>query len=196
MVKASSEIQTWINGLPAPQQKPATEALLSLLKELFERNTKIQIFWGKKVQEADDFYVSFPIMGTQKTALEDLIVWARRNVKKADGPDPIIPHVAIRKWTLTTELGIGVTGFGVAAAMIPMEYSDGKYYGQGASVILGGSALVDKHSWLFDMGGAIIGGVAAGLLYGFLVKPNPWEQGPIPPPPGPGTKYPVDPYGP
>ncbi len=209
MVKASSEIQAWINALPEPQQKPATEALLALLKELFERNTKIQIFWGKKVQEADDFYVSFPIMGTQKTALEDLIVWARRNAKKEDSLDPVTPHVAIRKWTLTTELGIGVTGFGVAAAMIPMQYSDGKYYGQGAGVILGGSALgaaggnlisyaadVDKHSWLFDVGGAIVGGVAAGLLYGFLVKPNPWEQGPMLPPPGPGTKYPVDPYGP
>ena len=209
MVKASAEIRTWMDGLTAAQQKPANEALLAVLKELFERNTKIQIFWGKKVQEADDFYDSFPIMGAQKTALEGLIVWARRNAKKEDTFSPVTPHVAIRKWTLTTELSIGVTGFGVAAAMIPMEYSDGKYYGQGASVILGGSALgaaggnllsyaadVDKHSWLFDAGGAILGGVAAGLLYGFLVKPNPWEQGPIPPPPGPGTKYPVDPYGP
>jgi len=209
MAKASSEIQTWVNGLPIEQQKPATDALLGVLKDLFERNTKIKIYWGKKIQEAEDFYNSFPIMGTQKTALENLILWARRNADKVSDATPVTPHVAIRKWTLTTELGLGAAGFTVAAAMIPMEYSDGKYYGQGAGVIAGGSGMgaaagnllsyaldIDEHSWLFDVGGAIIGGVAAGLVYGFAVNPNPWSAGPMPQPPGPGTKYPVDPYGP
>lgn len=209
MAKASAEIQTWVGGLPITEQGLATESVLGILKDLFERNTKIEIFWGKKIQPADDFYNSFPIMGSQKNALEDLILWARRNAKKNPITSPETPHVALRKWTLTAELGVGVTGFGVAAAMIPMQYSDGKYYGQGASVILGGSGLgaalgnslsyafdVDKHSWVFDLVGGLVGGAIAGTVYGFTVKPNPWDNGPMIPPGGPGTKYPVDPYGP
>ncbi|HKY61799.1 MAG TPA: hypothetical protein VJR29_00110 [bacterium] len=210
MVGAATDIRTWIDGLPADQQKSATDALLSLLKELFERNSKIQIYWGKKVQESDDFYNSFPIMGAQKTALEDLIVWARRKSKSESGLPPVTPHVGLRKWTLTSELAIGATGFTVAAAMIPLQYSDGKYYGQGAGVILGASGLgaaagnalsyafdVDKHSWAFDFVGALVGGAVGGLVYGFTVNPNPWSLGPQPPGPvDPGTRYPVDPYGP
>lgn len=209
MTKASAEIQTWVGSLPLTEQGKATEAVLALLKDLFERDSKIEIFWGKKIQSGDDFYSSFAIMGSQKNSLEDLILWARRNAKKDPVATPETPHVALRKWTLTTELGVGVTGFGVAAAMIPMQYSDGKYYGQGASVILGGSGLgaalgnslsyafdVDKHSWAFDLVGALVGGAIAGTVYGFTVKPNPWDNGPMLPPPGPGTRYPVDPYGP
>ena len=110
---------------------------------------------------------------------------------------------------MTSELAIGATGFTVAAAMIPLQYSDGKYYGQGAGIILGASGLgaaagnalsyafdVDKNSWAFDFVGALVGGAVGGLVYGFTVNPNPWTLGPTPPPPDPGTRYPVDPYGP
>ncbi len=209
MVQASAELKAWAEGLPAQQQAEASASILFFLQELFEKKGKMEVFWDNKVQERNNFYDAFPLIGPQKTALEKLILWARGRTK--DNPDIManqkIPHVSLRKWTLLTELGIGVAGTATALALLSTENKEPRWYGQGAATIAAGAGFgaalgnslsyafdVDQGDWVFDLGGSLAGGLAAGLTYGFTVaKPG---SNPQPPKPNPGQRYPVDPYGP
>ncbi|HKX12788.1 MAG TPA: hypothetical protein VJP40_06520, partial [bacterium] len=187
-------------------------AILHLLKTLFERGGKMEAFVDKKIQSVDTFYESgnFDLLSMNKKALEDLIVWARGSANAIDlklRPDDK-PHLGLRKWTLVGELGVGAAGFGVFGGSFAMKPdSPERYYTQGAGLALGASGLcaaggnllahkldMNGKSWLFDLGGAVLCGVAAGsLYYGLAKRPG---DGPGASMPGPGARNPVDPYGP
>lgn len=208
MEKISKEVKTEQAGMTIEMKAKALVALLSILETLFEKSGKMEIYWDKKLQETDNFYSSFPLMGPNKSALEQLIRWARGEAKDTKGifDSPPVPHVAVRKWTLLTELGIGVAGSATALSLLAVKESEARYWGQGAATITAGAGFgaaagnalsyaldIDKGDWAFDLGGSLLGGLAAGLTYGLLVK-NP--GGFMPPQPNPGQRYPVDPYGP
>jgi len=212
MEKISRELHLWVDGKTGDQRKEALEAINHLLKALFEKDGKIEVFWDKQVQTTDNFYKTgnFSILSNNKKALEDLIVWARNAATEEKlklSPDNT-PHVALRKWTLGTELGIGVAGLGVgtALAFAPIKDQNGQYFTQGSSIILGSSALgaaggnllsyklnVTKNAWLFDAGGALVGGLLGGLIYGLVTPPPPAFGGGKT---DPGQRFPVDGYGP
>jgi len=158
-----------------------------------------------------------PVVGANKSALETLIFWARTeaNTVQLSLPPDESPHTPIRKYTLLTELGVVGVATGGYFAFGQLKNTDTRYYSQGGSVILGASALgsaggnllsyaVDankKNVIWYDLGGALVGGVIGGLIYGFAVKPTPPGPGPMGGPPiitnpNPGTRNPVDPYGP
>jgi hypothetical protein len=144
--------------------------------------------------------------------LQDLIDDLRGQSRQRDLPlsPDAEPHTHFRKWTLMGE-GIG-TGLAVGSYFIP--YSDDPmttYNAQfGSSIAIGtgvgalaGNGLsyafdIDSdYAWLFDIGGGILGGVAAGLIYNFAVsKPGSPMEPPVMMPPDPGERNPVDPYGP
>ncbi|MFO1463722.1 MAG: hypothetical protein U1F66_08080 [bacterium] len=209
MDKISKELQAWVELKTPDKRDGALQAILHLLKTLFERDGKMEIFLDKKIQESDNFYTTgnFSIISSNKKALEDLIVWARtaaKNEKVPVSPDDL-PHVGLRKWTLGTELGLGLAGIGAGTAITfaPIQDKKAQYYSQGSAFILGGSALgaaggnllsyklnVHKNAWLFDVGGAVVGGLIGGLIWGLAAKP------PQPGYPGDPTRFPVDEYGP
>lgn len=210
MEKAAKEIQDGHASLPLEMKARATVALLDVLQGLFEKSGKMEIFWDKKLQETDNFYSSFPLMGANKNALEKLILWARGEAK--DAKDPLapqkIPHVAVRKWTLLAELGIGAAGTATALSLLAVDESEERWWGQGAATITAGAGFgaaagnalsyaldIDEGDWAFDLGGSLLGGLAAGLTYGFLV-PKPGNGFQPPTPTDPGRRFPVDPYGP
>jgi len=209
MDKASSELQTWANLQTDGKRNEALQAILYLLKELFERDGKMEVFQDKKIQSTDNFYKTgnFSIMSGNKKALEDLIVWTRSTAKSESVPllPGETPHIALRKWSFGTELGVGLAGIGAGTALtfVPISDKKAQYYSQGSTFILGGSALgaaggnllsyklnVTKNAWLFDAGGAVVGGLIAGLIWGFAAKP------PGPGGSGTGTRFPTDGYGP
>ncbi len=211
MVKISEEVKKHHDALPIAMKVQANTALLSVLQELFEKSGKMEIYWDKKTQETDNFNSSFPLIGANKSALESLILWSRGQAKDVASfdPDQKIPHVSLRKWTLITELGIGAAGTATALGLLAVDESEPRYWGQGAATIAAGAGFgaalgntlsyafdVDEADWVFDVGGSLVGGLAAGLTYGFLV-PKPGPGGTQPPPqPDPGRRFPVDPYGP
>lgn len=213
MDKISRELRLWVDGKTGDQRKEALEAINHLLKVLFEKDGKMEVFWDKQVQTTDNFYKTgnFSILSNNKKALEDLIVWARNAATEEKlrlSPDNT-PHVALRKWSLGTEIGLGVAGLGAGAilAFAPIKDQNAQYFTQGGSIILGSSALgaaggnllsyklnVTKNTWLFDVGGAVVGGLLGGLIYGLATPPPPAFGG------GnngnPGQRFPVDGYGP
>jgi len=207
MDKIAEQIKKWGEGLPLVQQSAAKEAVNGLLNSLFADKGKIEVFLDKKIQSKDNFSATIPVLGASRNSLKDLIAWSGGSLtrdNKGKGTEPVGP-MKVHGWSLGTELGVGVVGLGTAAALIPLTSSKEKYYGQGAAVILGssgfgaaaGNALayafkVDKHSWAMELGGAVLGGLAGGLIYGFT---NPYPNGGMSPV-DPGTRYPVDPYGP
>lgn len=213
METIASELKKWAAGKATEQRTEALEAILYLLKALFEKGGRLQVFWDKKVQEIDNFYTTgnFSIISFNKKALEDLIVWARNSAaeQKLVLPPENLPHVGLRKWTFGSELGIGVAGLGVgtALAFAPIKDKNSQYFTQGSSIILGSSALgaaggnllsyklnVTKNAWLFDVGGAVVGGLIGGLIYGLATPPPPALGGPNGS--NPGQRFPVDGYGP
>jgi len=211
MVNASQEMKDMIEALPPKEKNEATSALLVVLQELFEKKGKMEIFWDQKIQEVGNFYDAFPLIGPQKTSLEKLILWARGQAKDSSNPlnPEKIPHVSLRKWTLLTELGIGAAGTATALGLLATKESEQRWYGQGAATIAAGAGFgaalgnslsyafdVDHGDWVFDLGGSLIGGAAAGLTYGFSVTKPGAGNNPHPPQPNPGKRNPVDPYGP
>jgi hypothetical protein len=179
----------------------------------------MEVYWNGAYRTVDSFFKADNfekgiLGGTNNRVLQDLIVWARSEAEKYDielfpGRDP---QPALRKWTLVGELG--VAGAGVGTFFIPYQDPEARYYGRGASVILGSSALgaaagnflsyelkAGKNAWLYDLGGAIIGGLAGGLIYGFTSTRPDMADGPpgmMMPPPGrdPGDRVDKTPFGP
>lgn len=215
MENTASQLKKWAAGKPLGERKDAIESILFLLKALFEKGGRIEVFWDKKIQSIDNFYSTgdFSIISFNKKALEDLIVWGRNAAKeqKIELFPETTPHVALRKWTFGTELGLGVAGLGVgtALAFAPIKDRNSQYFTQGGSFILGGSALgsaggnllsyklnVTKNAWLFDVGGAVVGGVLAGVIYGLASPKPPALGGPGGGNTEPGQRFPVDGFGP
>ncbi|HEX5033703.1 MAG TPA: hypothetical protein VFW62_04430, partial [bacterium] len=213
MSKIDRDLRTWASAKTGPNYNRALGAVLHLLKTLFERGGKMEVFANKKIQSTDTFYESgnFDMLSSNKKALEDLIVWARSsaidiNLDLQPGDKP---HLGLRKWTLIGELGVGAAGFGTFGGSFAMQKgSQERYYTQGAGLALGASGLcaaggnllahkldMNGKSWLFDLGGAVLCGVAAGALY-YGLADKPGNGGPSGMPPGPGARNPVDPYGP
>jgi len=208
MAKISADLQTQISALPIPEKIKMSGALLSILQDLFEKDGKMEIFWNKGTQETKNFYGSFALLGANKNELEKLILWTRGEAKDTPGfqSPKDIPHVSLRKWTLITELGIGAAGTGVALGLLATKEGDPRYFGQGAATIAACSGFgaaagnllsygidIDKGDWIFDVGGSLLGGLAGGLTYGFMVA-RPADK--PPPTKNPGQRFPVDPYGP
>jgi len=214
MDKASDELQAWAKGQPmGSTRKEALEAVLYLLKTLFEKGGKMKVYWNKQVQEVDNFYASgnFGLVGSNKSSLENLIIWARAEANTNNlllTPEET-PHTSLRKYTLITELGVTGIGVGGYFAFTAAKDPYTRYYGQGGSIILASSALgsaggnllsyavnANKKSFWFDIGGAVVGGILGGVIYGFAVKPpgpgGPGNGGPM----DPSARFPTDPYGP
>lgn len=210
MAKIDRDLRTWAGAKSGPEYNRSVAAVLHLLRTLFERGGKMEVFRDKKIQSVDTFYESgnFDMLSMNKKSLEDLIVWARSSAKTIDlniQPDDK-PHLALRKWTMVGELGVGAAGFGLFGGSFAMaKDSQARYYSQGMGLGLGASGLcaaggnllahkldMNGKSWLFDAGGALLCGVAATSLYFGLTKaPN----GPGNPDPM-GQRNPVDGYGP
>jgi hypothetical protein len=210
-------LRDWVASQPTPGQKRlATEAILYALDQTMERGEKMEAYWNGAYREVDSFFSSDNfgkglLGGNNNRVLQELIVWARseageQNIELSEGQDP---HTHLRKWTLLTELG--VAGIGVGTYFIPYSNPQVGYYGRGGSVILGSSALgaaagnflsyevkAGKSAWLYDVGGAILGGLAGGLIYGFTTtKPAEGPSGTTPPPPhGEDDRVGKTPFGP
>lgn len=212
MPKIDRDLRAWAGAKSGPDHQRSVAAILHLLKTLFERGGKMEAFVDKKIQSVDTFYESgnFDLLSMNKKALEDLIVWARSSANAIDlkiRPEEK-PHLGLRKWTLVGELGVGAAGFGVFGGSFAMKPgSQERYYSQGMGLALGASGLcaaggnllahkldMNGKSWLFDVGGAVLCGVAAGSLYfGLAKRPGDAPGGSMP---DPGARNPVDPYGP
>ncbi len=218
MEKMSANLQKWAADQPSPEkQKEAIAAVNHLLKALFEKDGKMEVYWNKQVQTIDNLYTTgnLPLVGANKTALEKLIRWARGEAKvegvKLEPEEK--PHVPLRKITLGIELGIGGAGFGTYAGMGKMDDGNPKYYGRGAALITGGigvgmaagntlSYLFDVNNGneaYFDIGGGLVGGGVSALIY-FLSASKPGGNGgpqrkECPPSDPNCTKFPVDEYG-
>lgn len=211
MAKIDRDLRTWAGAKSGPEYNRSVAAVLHLLKTLFERGGKMEVFSDKKIQSVDTFYESgnFDLLSMNKKSLEDLIVWARSSAKTIDlkiQPDDK-PHLGLRKWTMVGELGVGVAGFGVFGGSFAMpKDSQARYYSQGMGLALGASGLcaaggnllahkldMNGKSWLFDVGGAVLCGVAAGSIYFAATKGPNGGGGPGG---GPGQRNPVDGYGP
>ncbi|KAB2840662.1 hypothetical protein F9K50_05400, partial [bacterium] len=76
MDKISRELRLWVEGKIGDQRKEALEAINYLLKALFEKDGKMEVFWDKQVQTTDNFYKTgnFSVLSNNKKSLEDLIV--------------------------------------------------------------------------------------------------------------------------
>ncbi|MCE9624148.1 MAG: hypothetical protein K8R69_01650 [Deltaproteobacteria bacterium] len=215
MDKISKELKDWANGKSPEKRQEAITAILFLLKNLFEKDGKMEVFWDKKLQQTDNFYQTgnFTVMSYNKKALESLIVWARNSAsdEKVTLPPEELPHTALRKWTFGSELGIGVAGLGVgtALAFAPIKDKNTQYFTQGGAFIIGSSALgsatgnfisyktdATKNLWVYDVGGAIVGGLLGGLIYGLTTTKPPAFGGPGNPNDDPARRNPVDGYGP
>ncbi|MDX1387413.1 MAG: hypothetical protein R3257_07475, partial [bacterium] len=215
MATIRTRLQDWVRGLPASQRPEALEAVRYLLDQLFERGEKMEAFWNGQHQKVESFFGSDSfgksiLGGANNLHLQELITWSHGESKKAGSPisPDADPHEHFRKWTFTGELGVAALGLGTA--FIPYGDPNADYYGHGASVILGASGLgaaggnalsyaldIKDHKWLFDAGGAVLGGLVGGLIYGFTTtKPDMMPPGQMPPPEDPGHRNPVDPYGP
>lgn len=213
----STELRTLINSqIDTKVKAEHIEALNYLLKQLFERGGKMKMFLQNDFEEIDNFYdtVKRSLLSQDSKTLESLVQWALSQAGSADlNLDPSAhPHTPLRKWTLISEFGVAGIGTGAAFAFnFGATDPNVKYYGTGGSIILGASGLGaaggnlisyaadvnPKYNWIFDVGGAILGGLAGGLIYGAATGWGP-PGGGITPPPGmdPGRRFPVDPYGP
>lgn len=212
MVKINPALQQWVDGQPTPEKKKeALEAVNHLLKSLFERGGKMTVYWNKQVKEIDNFYTrgDFPLVGSNKTALEKLIRWARGEAVDAqiDLPPDSQPRYPMRKYTLITELGVGAAGVGTFFGLGALKENETSYFARGGTLIAGGiglgmaagnalSYLLAKNggSFWWDVGGGILGGALAGILYFSTAKKppnNPYGIECI----GNCTKFPTDEYG-
>ena len=215
MATIDRRLREWVDGQPSAERKrAATESILYVLDQTMERGEKMTVYWQGDYRQVDSFFGSDNfekglLGGNNNRVLQALIVWARseadeQNIDLAPGHDP---HVALRKWTLASELG--VMGVGVGTYFIPYSDPQTKYYGHGASVILAGSGAgaaagnflsykvnAGKNAWLYDVGGAILGGVAAGLIYGLTTTKPDMAGGPPTNPQDPGDRIGKTPFGP
>jgi hypothetical protein len=212
--------QEWRAMAAAPlaeaKRKELVLAMNFLLNQLFERNGKMNVFWKNDFQKMDNFYdsVKRTMLSQESSTLEDLVKWARSEAEEygLDLPEGSHPHVPLRKWTLLSETGVGVLGAGTAVTFhLAADDPNTKYWGRGAAISVAGAGLgaaggnylsylldVDKkYAWLFDVGGGILGGLAAGGIYRLSVSPPSSGPSTIPPNMDPGRRFPgPDEYGP
>ena len=215
MITCIIYLKKWAETQPTPAKRTeAAKAIAYQLKQLFERGEKIKIYWKQKWVEVPSFYYSesIPLVGTNKSYLEELISWSRQEAEAGGDelPPEARPHKGFRKYIAGAELGIGAAGFG--SMLIPYSDPKVKYWGKGAGLTvgcaglgaLGGNALshwldVQKGDWLFDVGGAVLAGSACATAYGLMVD-KPGDSGPrtpgTPPPDEGGGRNGLDPYGP
>jgi hypothetical protein len=212
MASIETALRKWIKNLPEADKGGGLKSIAYILDQLFERGEKMDAFYGGKWKKVGSFFDSKNFGkgmfgGNNNLILQDLITWARGETKKRRLPisPDANPHVHLRKWSLGTELGVGVLGLGTF--FIPYGDPDADLYTHGASAILMGSGFgaaagntlsyaLDFNGdgiW-FDIVGAVVGGLAGGLIYG-LTTSKPEIMG-GPPMQDPGHRNPVDPYGP
>jgi hypothetical protein len=214
MIKISVDLKKWAAGQATPAKRAEAAATIAYqLRQLFERGEKIKIYWKQKWVEVPSFYYSesIPLVGTNKSYLEELIVWSRQEAEAggAELPPEARPRTGFRKYTALAEGGSSALFLG--STLIP--YSDPKvrYYARGAGLTAGCAAAgalagnglsyvfdVQKGAWILDVTGAIVAGSACATVYGLTVdKPGDAPRTPgTPPPDEGGQRNPVDPYGP